>query len=1418
MEEQPRASVETQAIATTSSGPRCALELPNTTPSASASASVFGMPTPPRAPVPSRVGTPPLTPHTGNVGSTQSEDVVTNAVERLLTAIGSTQVRSNRYFVSDFDPNVHDFDTWCDEVERARISNHWDDRECFARIGHCFKGESRTWLSQWTSSIRTWSNFKSELKALCPRSVDVANMLYDVMRTGSDKYSTYAEYARKSLLRLRIVKGLSSELLTAIIIRGIADPQIRAMAANAKLSPDSIVEFLSSFVKPSNSHNRKVYSNGLNRFDRPSNNSNSNRKPIKRRYDSEDLKSIRCYECNQFGHRSFNCNKRSNTLPSYSNEKTIALPTISRSDPLKCGFCKKVSHSEVTCFAKERANSRNNNGVNFCREITDSYKNRDVTTAVISGIPLDVLIDSGSCVSLMSKNVVKHFPCQVKPTNQLLRGLGGMEIRSESFVTLPVEFSDITIEIDFYVVGGNNLSVPVIIGTDVLNRKGITYVRTGDSQRIIHSEATVNDILQVNLISLSDQVNTSVFGNNRERLLEILTKYSDFFLSGTATTTVKDSEMHIKLTTDVPVYYRPYKLSHGEKLKVRTIVKDLLDKGIIRESDSEYASPILLVKKKDGSDRMVVDYRALNRITVKTRYPLPLINDYIDRLGNGRWFSSLDMVSGFHQLRVAEESIHKTAFVTPEAQYEYCKVPYGLANAPIFYQKTISKTLKSFIDAGKVMVYIDDVLIMTVGIDEHLVLLDSVMKTLTETGFSINLKKCTFVTNEIEYLGRIIRDGQVRPSNYKIDALVKSPRPSNIKQVRQFLGLAGYFRRYIPNYALKTAQIAALTRKGVIFNWSDEHEIARQNIISYLTNEPILAIFDPELTTELHTDASSIGYGGILMQVHKDDRRRVVDYFSKLTASAESKYHSYELETLAVVKSLQHFRQYLIGKSFEIVTDCNALKMTQRKKDLQPRVARWWIYMQDFDFSLEYRKGTLMSHVDYLSRNPVNMISIVQKPRNWAQVAQAGDEETLTLLEKLNNGKLDNTRYVKCNELLYYKYDVTGEQARFLCYVPKAFRLSLLRVFHDEHEHIGIDKTTDLILGHFWFPGLRQFVAKYVTHCVVCIAHKQVPRAPLQPISSWEKAPVPFETIHVDVLGPLRESDGHKHVLIIIDAYTKYCLLYALPRQDCSELKRVMTQIISLFGTFKRLVCDRSRMFDNHEFINWISNYGVEVHFITPEMHQENGQVERYCRTVLNMIRVEVNYNENDWSKILWKLQLVLNVTKHRTTQYSALNLLIGTNSTTPLINALIKDITCEGSNPNRGAIREIRRQRAEGLIRENKEKQDSYVNKNRKSPKKFEVNDLVYVIKSSQSTGKLDSGMRGPYKVTKLLLNDRYEVQLLAGAYGKTSQAAAAYMVLWMGEWTPETCAAFFEEIDDGDVEQPRDAVSVAEPSTSSC
>lgn len=265
---------------------------------------------------------------------------------------------------------------------------------------------------------------------------------------------------------------------------------------------------------------------------------------------------------------------------------------------------------------------------------------------------------------------------------------------------------------------------------------------------------------------------------------------------------------------------------------------------------------------------MCVDYRALNSVTVKERFPLPRIDDHIDKLGKYTFFNSLDMATGFHQVPSKDDaSISKTAFVTPDGHFEYLKMPYGLANAPIVYQRIISKTLKPLMGAG----------------------------------------------TEVEYLGRLIGNGQVRPSPGKVEALIKSPKPSSVKEVRQFLGLAGYFRRYIAGYSSKTACIAKLFRKGIPFEWGANQDDSRDYIIKCLTNEPVLAIFDPELPMELHTDASAVGLGAILLQEH---------------------------------------------------ADCNSLKLTQRKKDLVPRVARWWVYLQDFQFTLEYRKGVLMQHAD----------------------------------------------------------------------------------------------------------------------------------------------------------------------------------------------------------------------------------------------------------------------------------------------------------------------------------------------------------------------------------------------------------------------------------------------------------------------
>lgn len=510
--------------------------------------------------------------------------------------------------------------------------------------------------------------------------------------------------------------------------------------------------------------------------------------------------------------------------------------------------------------SRSSSDKSNKSKVNFCAPLVQN-KSSDIVVGTIQGIPVDVLIDSGALeVSLISSSVVNHFSCSRKPTTKQLNGISNSIIIVDSYVTLLIELEEITLEVDLLIVPSEYMNAPIIIGTDVLNREWVTYIRTRNSQRLTHDKA----LTRVSTVQSEEQpkgFKTTLIGENLEKLTRILDKYSEFMISGTATSTGTTGCMHYRLNSEVPVSYRPYKMSYNEKLKVREIIQDLLSKGIIRDSESPYSSPILLVKKKDGSDRMCVDFRALNKITVKDRYPLPLIDDHIDRLGNSKFFTVLDMATGFLQIKLDEQSIPLTGFVTPEGHFEYLKMPYGLANAPIVYQRIISKTLREFIEAGKVLVYVDDCMLLSSSIVQGLQILDEVLAVLTNAGFSVNLRKCSFLCQEIEYLGRIISNGGVRPSTSKVQALVNAPVPQNVKQARQFLGLAGYFRKYIANYSIKTACIARLTRKGVEFVWGPQQESVRKDLIKCLISEPILAIFDPELPSEVHTDANRLEVG-----------------------------------------------------------------------------------------------------------------------------------------------------------------------------------------------------------------------------------------------------------------------------------------------------------------------------------------------------------------------------------------------------------------------------------------------------------------------------------------------------------------------------------------------------------------------------
>ncbi|XP_075990295.1 uncharacterized protein LOC142985939 [Anticarsia gemmatalis] len=523
-----------------------------------------------------------------------------------------------------------------------------------------------------------------------------------------------------------------------------------------------------------------------------------------------------------------------------------------------------------------------------------------------------------------------------------------------------------------------------------------------------------------------------------ERLYYLLQSYRDCFATnlneiGCAT----DFKMKIELLDHKPIIYRPYRLSHSEREQVREMIDELLQNDIIQESTSDYASPILMVKKKSGEMRLCVDFRALNNKTVKDRFPLPLIDDQISNLSGNNFFTTLDLASGYYQIPMDEGSQHLTGLITPDGHYEFKRMPFGLSNAPAVFQRMINKILgnRRFEYA---LAYLDDVLIPAKDVEEMFLRLEDVLKLFRQYGLTLKLAKCRFFDTTVNYLGYDISSKGIQPSEAKILAVKEFPIPRNIHEVRQFLGLTGYFRKFIQGYGEIARPLSSLLRKDAVWQWADVQNSAFSLLKEKLTSRPVLALYDPTLETELHTDASSLGVGGILMQWQRDTRvLKPVCYFSRQTTPEEKHLHSYELETLAVVSSLKKFRVYLLGLHFKIFTDCAALRTTLTKRDLIPRIARWWLQISEFTFDIEYRPGVQMAHVDALSRNtelsvgaddnPLTNVYHIEKD-NWLLTLQIADPDIARIhkiLKPDDDPECKDIRqnYVVKNHTVYRKID-----------------------------------------------------------------------------------------------------------------------------------------------------------------------------------------------------------------------------------------------------------------------------------------------------------------------------------------------------------------------------------------------------------
>ncbi|XP_015435727.1 PREDICTED: uncharacterized protein LOC107191251 [Dufourea novaeangliae] len=1191
-----------------------------------------------------------------------------------------------------------DANLWCTRVEELTKDV---PHQRLSLATHALVGPAKKWYQGWEAQPCTWEKFREDLCAMFVSERKLHDRLLRALQYASDGVVSYAEYARTKLTYLKQTRvSFSAAEFIELIVTTITDPNVRQAMLNARYNTTS--DLLVGISEYKKIPREKEEQHEAERA-----------RPLYRK---------RCYTCDIVGHTSRQCTKKPRLdrerSPLRRNSPKRHSPK--RSPPRRvvtCTYCSKRGHEEVNCWAKRRATREDqvakkpdmNDGkhqMNVCYSV-----DHKLTPVVIRDILVrDSLIDSGATCSLIKERVARRANCKINSYTTTIRGISDSTVKTVGSTTVVIEVDGLSLEVDLFVVPDEFVPYDLIVGKNVLSCGGLRMVTDSDGTTKLERVSEKNR----NGGGPSDPmccILGEVAEEARSGLRELLERHKDMIAVGSKVRCVSTGQIKIATKEDRAVSYHPYRLSISEREKVREIISELMTNGIIRGSTSSYASPIILVKKKNGEDRMCIDFRALNRITIKDKYPLPLIDDQLDRLGDAKYFTTLDMASGFYQIPIAEDSIEKTAFVTPDGHYEFLRMPFGLANAPAVFQRAINNALGNLRNSIA-LVYLDDVLIPSKTIEEGLDRLEQVLQALDTAGFSLNMKKCLFFKTQLEYLGREISGEGIRPGSGKIKALLEAPVPINVKQVRQFMGLASYFRKFVPEFASRASCITKLLRQNQPWCWGPSQENARNYILDKLSSKPLLIIFDPKRETELHTDASSIGYGAILFQ-RMDGDLRVVAYFSRRTTPEESRYHSYELETLAIVNALKYFRVYLLGIKFKIITDCNAIEATSTKRDLLPRIARWWIYLKDFTFDLEYRKGKQVEHVDYLSRN----------------------------------------------------------------------------LYHDENCHVGHEKTYDRISKKYWFPKMRAFVRKYLDHCLTCIVSKRHtgPRQGL--LHSIPKKCIPFHTIHCDCVGPFEISkDGYQHILVIVDAFTKYIQLVPLKTLSGSETLQVFKERLTLFGTPRLIVFDRGTNFTFKQLQQFIVKHGSEDHFIATGAPRANGQAERYVATVTNLLTVEIKKG-TEWPNKLAKLMLTLNTTVQKTTGFSPSRLLFGLDQGPGTVVRIEEQLPPTGEEIDVMRDRDVAAKRLE----ENAVNQDARFNKTRRNNIEYKEGDTVFVKPGDNRRAKLEKKYVGPFAITKVLINDRYE---LAGKSGRTQIVPKDRLRVWKGDWSGDF------DVSDEDVE----------------